>query len=424
MPQRILTILQIGDVHLPDYQSSRIVNHKDKGFPQSVLNLIAPTRLQVVAKCLINLMETSRHKPAGIIISGDLTSRGNLKGYQDCVDYLCTVLQLNDSNKWIPDQIHVVPGNHDIDRANIDDKSDLYSKFIPLCESWQSKGLTVLANENRRHTQILKAGMRVDLFSINSCLGCGAKDYLPGAIREELTTLLKGAPFDVSAMQLDTPAFDSDVLNLIKDDIDSLTKTTLPIVSSHHNILSQAQPRIEIYTEAINGGLVRSMLSNLGRPVLYCHGHLHKDPIEIVVSPKAAKGRLVLIAAPLLSDGFNVIEVHFARSGMPIGCVVRPYRLGDEGVVKKDSPVRIPLLGHRDATRTSTDDALNVVLNEVNSQAKRFRQLHDKIQAGDVPERTDKELVGLLLELEWAGLVTITDRDEDHMHWQIYRNDP
>jgi hypothetical protein len=282
----------------------------------------------------------------------------------------------------------------------------------------------VLASEKRRHTQIEERGMRLDLFSINSCLGCGAKNYLPGTIRDELTNLLKGAPFDVSAVQLDTPAFDSDLLGQIKDDIDSLTQTTLPIVSSHHNILPQAEPRIEIYTEAINGGLVRSMLSNLGRPILYCHGHLHRDPIEIIVSPKAVKGRLVLVAAPLLSDGFNLIEVHFARSGTPIGCVIKPYRLRDEGVVKKESPVRIPLLGHRDSTRTSTDDGLATVLDAVNSHAKRFRQLQAIIKTSDDAQRTDEELVGLLLELEWAGLITITDRDENHVHWQIYRNDP
>lgn len=424
MSHRILSILQVGDVHLPDYQNSRVVDHKDKGFPQEVLNHIAPTRLEVVAKSLINLMETGEPKPAGIIISGDLTSRGDLKGYRECIEYLCRILQLDDPKKWIPDQIHVVPGNHDIDRNSIDEHADIYSKFIPLVDSWTDKGLTVMASDERRHTQIEERGMRLDLFSINSCLGCGAKDYFPGSIREELTKLLKGAPFNVSAVQLDTPAFDSQRLSQIKDDIDSLTQTTLPIVSSHHNILPQAEPRIEIYTEAINGGLARSMLSNLGRPVIYCHGHIHRDPIEIIVSPKAIKGRLVLIAAPLLSDGYNVIEIHFARSGTPIGCVVKPYRLRSEGVMKLESPVRIPLLGHRDSTRTSIDGGLAGVLDAVSSQARRFRILLDLVRESGEGERTEDDLVGLLLELEWAGLIKITDREEHHVHWQIYRNDP
>ena len=62
----------------------------------------------------------------------------------------------------------------------------------------------------------------------------------------------------------------------------------LSVIVAHHNLLPQRLPRLAPYTELVNGGALRASLGELGKPVLYLHGHIHEDPIEILRSPGGA----------------------------------------------------------------------------------------------------------------------------------------
>lgn len=418
-----LSFLQIGDVHLPEFRDKRMADVKDSGFPQELIEKIAPTRLQEVIRSIITLIESRPEtKPNALLISGDLSSKGVLTEYQKCVEYLHTSMRLGESSFWNHDQIHVVPGNHDVDRAAISAGEPVLQKFEPLQKVWESYGLPILTYDAPRHTSVISGGGSADIFSLNSCLGCGAAEYLPAKIRAQLSAILNPEDFQLKGIQLDTPAFDSSALATITSDIESLTSTTLPIVLSHHNILPQAEPRVELYTEAINSGLVRSQLSQLKRPVLYCHGHLHKDPVEIITSPESKQGRLICISAPLLSDGFNLITVQFARSKMPLGCIIRRFRLHDDCKVRELEPVRVPLWGTRDQIRIATEE-VDLVSSCINNTSLRFRQLKEQVCLSDGSTMEEIALMDILLELEWAGSISIHNKAQASRHWQISRNE-
>ena len=38
---------------------------------------------------------------------------------------------------------------------------------------------------------------------------------------------------------------------------------------------------------------------------MYCHGHIHDDPVEVVTTPADSKGGVIIISAPRFSDGFK-----------------------------------------------------------------------------------------------------------------------
>lgn len=118
--------------------------------------------------------------------------------------------------------------------------------------------------------------------------------------------------------QLDTPAFVEDHLSRLQRQVSTLSNNLIPIVMAHHNILAQATPRVSAYAEVLNGGLVRSRLSNLGTPAIYCHGHIHDDPVETVEAASVAHGKLVLVSAPALWKSFNMLGIEFGFQGIPI----------------------------------------------------------------------------------------------------------
>ena len=77
----------------------------------------------------------------GLLICGDLTTKGDLDGYGSCVEYLDKAMEVGNTAKWNGDSLHVVPGNHDVKRELCDpDGVDLFGKFDPLVTSWDKCG--------------------------------------------------------------------------------------------------------------------------------------------------------------------------------------------------------------------------------------------------------------------------------------------
>ncbi len=128
----------------------------------------------------------------------------------------------------------------------------------------------------------------------------------------------------------------------------------ISIVLSHHNLLPQAIPRVALYAELLNAGVARSRLLGLHKTILYCHGHIHDDPIEVLTDPQNPGSQVILISAPTLSRGFNTITTEFGRKGFPLGCIITAHRLRKrDGSVERRS-VRVPLhIPHRDPRRNA-----------------------------------------------------------------------
>lgn len=436
---KTLRLLQIGgDVHYPDAKSgSALADIKDKAMPPPFVDAVVPHKLQNVIRALTKLCQPNKHgeRLNGILFCGDLTSIGDGSGYQECVEYLNNVLELTNANVWPRDHIHAVPGNHDVDRNLCSPTSpDLFGKFRPLAVAWENVGVPILQAGAIRQTTISADGCSAEVFSLNSCVGCGEKRFLPSKVGDELHKLLEKyvdgkrleEAFSLVGEQLDTPAFLEDHMTSLRLAIDELKPTTIPVVLAHHNILPQAVVRVDIYTEVINGGLVRSRFSQCQHPVIYCHGHIHDDPIEIVSFPAPDSGPLISISAPLLSDGFNLIEVWYGQKRVAVGCVVIPYRIQRDGVVKREDSkvVRMPL---RHASRYSDlgDHRIPSVLPPMRPwEYERFHEVLAKARAESGTHTQERSLAEPLLEAEWFGLVRILNREKDYEYWQIQRIAP
>jgi len=430
-----MRLLQIGDVHYPDAKAnSAIVDLKDGALSRHLVSLTTPDRLQSVARSLTKLCQSNRtgDRIHVVLFSGDLTARGQLLGYKECLRYLNNVLRVADGSIWSQDCVHAVPGNHDVDRTLcVPTNPDMFVKFRPLVSAWQDLGLPILQASTIRQTTVSADGCSVEVFSLNSCVGCGEKRFLPAQLRDELHSLLEThvasrtleEAFALVGEQLDTPAFLEEHLASLRSVIDELPVTAIPIVLAHHNILPQTALRLDIYTEVINGGLVRSRLSQSAHPVIYCHGHIHDDPIEIVTSPQFSSGPLISISAPPFSIGFNVIDIWCGQKNVPLGCVVKPYRLRPDASVREDEPrtVRIPLrqsgmhteLGH---------ERIEEVLSHLSPKGfERFEVILSRLRSASEVHAQERSLAEPLLEAEWFGLVEILDREKANKHWQVRR---
>jgi 3',5'-cyclic AMP phosphodiesterase CpdA len=415
-------IIQLGDVHFPQHKDRLAVDHKDDAAPPLLVTAVAGNPLQQVVRRVRRRLDELG--PSTLVVQcGDMTSWGDLAAYDQCVEFLTQALGLAERPV---DAIHAVPGNHDVNR-DLCDPDDLFGKFDPLQASWQKRSIPALDARNVRVTRpFLPAGQLVAV-GANSCVGSGERRYLPEDIRAELAPLVEGRAvaeaglMDVSE-QLDTPAFHETHLALLEDELEDAPASRVAVVAGHHPLLPQTLPRIEIYTEVLNSGVVRSRLGQLGYPVLYLHGHVHADPVEVLSVGDGRRGRLVMIAAPLLADGFNEIRIDLSASGRAIGCTVTQWRRDLDGAVRHSEPLRVPLwLSRRDWISELAREYGRIAEEGQRYRFDDFRRLtNEKAQM----QRSRPAVAAGLLEAEWAGYVSIDDRREtDYSRWVIVKGD-
>jgi 3',5'-cyclic AMP phosphodiesterase CpdA len=424
MTLKAIHFLHIGDIHYPDAKEEVLADDKDPAFPDLVKRAIRMQPLTCVARKVAYLLERPHSKANGLFFTGDLTTRGDVSGYRDCLDYLNRLLNFR---RWKQEEVHVVPGNHDVDRSAIDATGSNYlAKFAKFDEAWRAYGLPVLTLEMRESMirLVRRSSGGAKVFSLNSSVGCGEKRHLPECIATELYELLdkyratvdEKKAFELIGETLDTPAFDQNQLDKICQEVESLRQNCIPILVTHHNLLPQALPRVAMYTELLNAGTMRSRLSKLQRPILYCHGHIHDYPLEVLVSPEYPGSKVISISAPTLSRGFNWITIEYGANSMPLGCVVESFRLSERDCEVRPFTFRIPFHSPGD----------NVPRFPVTRDLRRvFATLPDgEIRAVDLAEKCGMEieaLVNHLLEGEWLGALELSDRDQEPTYWTVRR---
>ena len=129
---RTLRILQIGDVHYPVAKQETTADIGDAAFPTPVVESMLRLPLQGVVRAAT--VELEQRPADALFICGDLTTKGKFTDYEACLDYLDTAFNLK---RFVPDRLHAVPGNHDIDRSKVPfDGTDLAAKFAPLSGAW------------------------------------------------------------------------------------------------------------------------------------------------------------------------------------------------------------------------------------------------------------------------------------------------
>ncbi len=261
---KAISVLQLGDIHYPQSKDLRPVDLKDTAVPSLSMPL-SPKKLTKVARAISTFAEAN--PPAAILLCGDLTTKGDTDEYRECVAYLIKFLNLTAKSK---DGVHVVPGNHDVDRRLCTNRTSLnLCKFLPLQEVWRTAYEDVLVTTGVRETLHSASHGSIDILSLNSCVGCEEWRLLPEHIRDQLSDAIKDlrirdpvAADEIEAEQLDTPMIDQDDIEMLNRSIRALDPDVVPLILAHHNLLPQELQRIAIYTELINSGPFRTTLPN------------------------------------------------------------------------------------------------------------------------------------------------------------------
>ncbi|SMP79539.1 hypothetical protein SAMN06265222_1335 [Neorhodopirellula lusitana] len=357
-----------------------------------------------------------------MLICGDLACRGNKREYVETVGFLVDALNLSSKQAGT---IHVVPGNHDVDRRSCTAKKRLNpKKFDPLREAWTKKYEDVLATNRVRGTALRSGKCELNLYSMNSCIGCGEWRMFPDALRTEMEAVVQkcrdtggNVGFELEGERLDTPMFDLEHIRKLRSDIDDTALESVPIVLAHHNLLPQELMRVEIYTELINSGQFRTSLVRCNRPVIYCHGHIHTDPIEIISDARLESSQLICVSAPQLVEGFNELQFHFSKDDHPLGLSVLLHRLEPNGLVTVTDELRIAFTNRgmfvsEDTTR---------LRDSFESDQSRFRKLKSEYDSKLASPTTDVEFADILLEAEWHGLVDLEHKASIPSNWIVRR---
>lgn len=413
-----ITLLHIGDIHFPDRdEEERPLFRRDSGFHTAMEEILPKASYMIV---LEDLLEEIDKEPSAILFSGDLTTKGEIKGYNECLDFIKERVPLSyfeESNQ----KLFIVPGNHDLVREGISEES-LTTKFDLIKKSINLKNFPELPIPTTKHGIIKNQNSSsVLIISINSCIGCGEIRHFPKEIQysiHELFEKIKNESdkklMDILCNELDTPVIEEkDITTAIK--CIQQNETCLPILLAHHNLLPQRTIRLVAYSELLNGGHLRDKLMTLNKPVLFLHGHIHDDPIEIINSPRYKKSKIICISAPLFipiketsskNIGFNKIKIIFGDD-VPIGCEIELHRLNGAKMERKkerirfwDPPNTVALLTEEEKIFSYVDSKM-VYLNKIKSRYNGREE--KKLTIEEVEEYVDR--------LSWLGLVEYENRD-------------
>jgi len=364
MPLTTVRILQVGDLHLPSVIGERRnVDDKDRSFSFELKNRISSSPTKVVYQKLYELISSQQYD--SVLFMGDLTDRGNLKNFDQAARYLAQALQIGSGRQNHTVQVGIVPGNHDINRT-LASSASLLDKFSPLNASLVSNGLPTIPVEREALIEVARENVNAKIVLLNSCWGCGAKEYIPDKFREVVHSAIEGMLTDKDSeefgqyydRQLDTPAFSNETISRVSEARQKTPDETVEIYVAHHNLLPQRLPRLAPYTELVNSGAMRAVLTDGKKPTIYLHGHIHEDSVEVISTPQGSN--LISISSPLSSDGFNEVEVVYTATGLPMSCIIYPWRFSNVGVLKKQERIVVPLFSNR---RLARDRSLPLLLS-------------------------------------------------------------
>lgn len=446
MAIRTISLVHIGDVHYPDLLSEGpLADVKDRGLAPTKVDALVSTRVAEVTRALRDAVFASPDVRA-VIHTGDLTTRGDISGYESGLRFLESALHLGDSSKWQQRRLVVVPGNHDIDRRSIDPTASADEKFSALMEAWGRLSVEPVPLSCGDPIPVRfplsddgHSGATLDIFPLNTCFLCGEYRAFPQAVRGAISKALESFGSDLPASQyldmlveqVDCPAVELAHIVTVERAIRQSASGGVPLIAGHHPIIPQALLRVDGYSELLNGGYLRETLLATKKNVIYLHGHIHEDPIHVISNQKAGPNRIVSLSAPALRDGFNVIEIAVSNaSGQAIGIRIIPYRFLTHHGVGAGRPTALRLIDERDLWSEVADEWLEFLLAQLDSPSS-VRRLNDltakipkRLSKGLTKQELDSAIVGALLVAELLEIVEIFNREKPSTYWQCRRRMP
>lgn len=458
--QNCIRVIQVGDVHLPQWEEEKSyspIDKKDKNYSPSIISDIQG--LDNIAAVLKRLAKigTSDQTDA-VVFMGDFTTRGATEQIPAAIEIFTNIFTKFDSSR-VP--IFGVPGNHDVDK-NEALKHGASGKFSPLQKSFKEYGWHEPPIDRSRRVQLQCAGKTLPISLINTSIGSWSAHLLPDVLEQQFsndrladvpikqTAKLTGAndpegDFEIQKNEktradqlfaMDVPFISRGTTASLGRDFNENSDKDTHIIVGHHNFLPQKIPRITPYGEMLNAGMFRRYLQNTRRNIVYLHGHIHDDPIEIIGIPAFEKGsqaysqpstsKIVSISAPPIWEGFNEVAFFLDDDSQVYLLRITKYRLDENmeiGNFSDQETVYIPLL-------QSVSDLLGTdtrkILQALKEQKSRTNQT-GTIKWSDLLHYLSEKKVELskeiiehsILKLFCGGLVRINNLGREPVRWAI-----
>ncbi len=440
-------ILQIGDIHLPEWAASEIdVDEKDSEFSDEIIQDLKHSRLSEVLKG-INKTANSGTIDA-VFLMGDLTSYGKKEYIAPAMKIMDTLLQ--DAGSVPRPKIFVVPGNHDVSRDDAKEFGTL-GKFAHFREAAENLDWASPPVEGACTFDLFAAGSSTEPLTtilVNSSIGSQSLHLLAPEIEKSIVESEGGSRQPVVILSesiinggseapdfggartsgqslseqryrhLDTPYVSKEAMSNVIQTSSAASSGTV-LMCAHHNLLPQRIPRISPYAEMLNAGFFRSALLDTNKNYVYLHGHIHDDPIEVIERPSERFGNIrsnaiITISAPPIWQGYNEVALFHDQSGDVFLIRVTLYRLNASGFVGNfsDQDTRfIPLVGRNEVLLTSK---MIKLWEHLRNNTRTFPEIVQSLSHFE-----EDELENALMAIFCAGLIEIKNLGLPRHRWRI-----
>ncbi|UIJ91434.1 metallophosphoesterase (plasmid) [Sinorhizobium meliloti] len=443
---RRVRILQIGDVHYPDWQASASdIDAKDNKFSPTITGKLRGSSLRAVLSKLRRLALTQSLD--AIAFMGDFTSRGETSYISAAFQHFSLLCRARGrTSQALP--LIFVPGNHDVNRKDALElgSTEKFSAIAALAERFGWESIPV---DQPVHFSLPPRSNCANVMLVNTAMGSWELQNLPEFLRTRLKKLDSSSePVDLGVTdtsvhspatppeepaaaavikdledqyygQLDTPYLSGSMLSGLMSLVHQ-RETRFGIVIGHHNLLPQKTPRITPYAEMLNSGFVRSQLLLSDKPIVYLHGHIHSDPVEIVSDPRSPNGKLICISAPEIHAGFNELVFFITDHGELVGVRLIPYRTNvADGTISEGSHCFISTIASgKAALNGATFDLLRRLRDYTKERGRSLLFWDEVVDATSAGSQT-QDLEDSLLMLQAARIIEIDGLTKANSEWRI-----
>lgn len=455
-----IRIIQVGDVHLPEWDAKSThqdVDHKDKSYSPYILDDIRGLdNISTVLKRLAKLSQST--EIAAVAFMGDFTSWGGIERIDHALEIFDALTTRFDGSQA---KICGVPGNHDVAKIDAMTLGDI-SKFDPVLHAMQKFGWNQPPISGVERFPIVGQNCTVEAILINTSIGSWSPHLFPDLLEAEfqkekllekalpITTSLTGDVMPLGDVLSDRD-FESREQQLFAMDIPYISRGTKAelaeiisesdnkdthVVIGHHNILPQRTTRVTPYGELLNSGMFRRYLQNTEKNIIYLHGHIHDDPVEIIGVPSFAKGtkahsqpstnKIVTISAPPIWQGFNEITLFLDANEEIYLLRITKYRLDENmeiGNFSNQDSVYIPIIQNAmDLANSESRKVVQALEEQKNkhnpSGVVKWNDLVEYLRerSGDIDE---DELEHSILRLFCSGAVLVNNLGRERSRWSI-----
>jgi predicted MPP superfamily phosphohydrolase len=411
-----INIIHFSDIHCGTIEKEDPpLEQKTPFYPENLADLVqGPRRFKKISKSLIEQFRNGLNNI--ILISGDLTTYGKIENYELFLKYLRKRIPSEFFEKDSNFGVFIVPGNHDIDENKID-SGDLHPKFMPIINSLKKHGFYPIPCKNATNKKIEKESCSVLLVLLNSCIGCREIQYFPRDLQPYIQDYFdkesnRNPKFPLFN-RFDTPFISEESIEDISRYI-SEQDTSLPIIIAHHNLLPPHNTEISIFSEMLNGGKLRDVLKSFNKPILFLHGHIHEDQVEIIQSPFYPNSKIICISAPMLFPnkedklgtifGFNVIQIVFSDEGNILGCEIIFYRL-DKNLMPFKTRIRFIIPPESGFYLLEEDREILKFITSSSTDKIYLKDINKFLNEGNIDENIYGNIEKILDKLDWLNLV-------------------